>query len=224
MAKILLVEDDEALGNTLKERLAKEGYSVSHSGTKAQARAVWAAAKSGKAPFDLIVLDVGLPDGSGLDLARDLRLIDDVPILFLSAMNSAENRLEGFELGALDFVPKPFHLKELLMRVRQALDRRGVKEILRCGPCTLEPQAYALVFADGHRELLAQRDFQLLELLVRRAPQALTREEILRALWKGEAQTGRTVDNAIVRLRAVLRKAGAECIRSVRGVGYQYSP
>ncbi|RIL12488.1 MAG: DNA-binding response regulator [Proteobacteria bacterium] len=223
MSNLLLVEDDESLGATLTERLEKEGYSVSWAKTKQAA--VTALESPGAArPPDLVILDIGLPDGSGIDLARDLKHNLSLPIIFLSAMNSAEYRLEGFELGAEDYVPKPFHLKELLLRIARVMERSHKPD--RCAvfeDFKVDFESMQLIFSDGATEFLAQRDIQLLKHLIEVSPRVVGREEILSAVWQEhEPQSGRSVDNAIVRLRQALSRAKEQHIRSVRGVGYQW--
>jgi DNA-binding response OmpR family regulator len=231
VSKLLLLEDDESLGQTLTERLSLEHYQVHWAKTRAEAEL--ACGTRGMAepprprgivvPFDLLILDIGLPDGSGLDFARDLRFVSSVPIIFLSALSSPEYRLEGFEIGAEDYVPKPFHLKELLLRVRKVLDAHRVPQTVDANGFSLDVKGLSVVFPDGRREFPAPRDFQLLCMLVENAPKVISREEILAKLWAGEsAQTGRTVDNAIVRLRQLLRSIEGDPIRSVRGIGYQF--
>lgn len=214
--RLLLVEDDTSLGETLNERLTKEGYEVAWVQTEADA----AAAVDARA-FDLILLDVGLPDGSGFDLARKIRAGRTTPIVFMTAMNTAEHRLEGYEIGAEEFIPKPFHLRELLLRIRHVLDNHSTKREVRVGACTIDFDAQAVITAMGAREFLPARDFQLLKLLVESAPRVVSRDEILNQIW-GEDRfpNHRTVDNAVVRLRHVL--GGPDTIRSVRGVGYQW--
>ncbi len=215
--KILLVEDDASLGETLKERLAKEGYEVHWVQTQSEGETAVA-----NLTFDLILLDVGLPDGSGFDLARKIRAQSSMPIVFMTAMNTAEHRLEGYEIGAEEFIPKPFHLKELLLRIRHVLENHAASREVHIGGRTIDFEAQAIVSEEGQREFLPARDFQLLKLLVESAPRVVSRDEILNQLW-GEDRfpNHRTVDNAVVRLRHVL--GGNEPkIRSVRGVGYQW--
>jgi two-component system phosphate regulon response regulator PhoB len=215
--KLLLVEDDVLLGETLTERLAKEGYAV----TWVQSQAEGESAVAGGA-YDLVLLDVGLPDGSGFDLARKIRASKEMPIVFMTAMNTAEHRLEGYEIGAEEFIPKPFHLKELLLRVKHVLENHAASRAVRVGARTIDFQAQAIVSETGEREFLAARDFQLLKLLVESAPRVVSRDEILDKLFGEESfPNHRTVDNAVVRLRQALGGAN-ETIRSVRGVGYQW--
>src|SRR5689334_221910 len=113
MKHLLLVEDDSSLGATLQERLEKEGYSVDWATTQNEAISFL----KSRAP-DLVILDVGLPDGSGFDLAKKIKSESLVPFIFVTAMTNAEYRLEGYEIGAEEYIPKPFHLKELLIRVK----------------------------------------------------------------------------------------------------------
>lgn len=217
MTRILLVEDDRTLGTTLTERLRKEGYDTEWCATLAEAgrtfdRGIW----------DLAILDLGLPDGNGFDFARRIRAFGSTPIMFMTAASSAQNRLEGFELGAEEFIPKPFHLKELFIRIRHVLDKRSTRHVVPFGRKTIDLDAMAVVHDDGTREYPQPRDFKILRLLIEWSPRVVSRDEILDRIW-GEDRfpAERTVDNAIVRLRQSL---GDRAIRSVRGVGYQWSP
>jgi DNA-binding response OmpR family regulator len=126
MSRVLLVEDDQSLGRILTERLEKERLDVSWVQNIAGAEA---ALEQGG--WDLAILDVKLPDGSGFGLARRIKRTTLVPLMFMTAMNSAENRLEGFEIGADEYLPKPFHLKEFILRVRHVLATERVPEVLR---------------------------------------------------------------------------------------------
>lgn len=219
-AKLLLVEDDASLGATLQERLLREGYEVIWVTTIGES---WQMVQNTQ--LDLIILDVNLPDGSGFDLARRVREVSPVPFLFMTALNSAENRLEGFELGAEEFVPKPFHLKELILRLAHVLNHHRSLQRIKCGPWWIELASGQLVHESGSRKQLAPRDFRLLRLLIETAPEVVSRDHILDKIW-GEDQfpTPRTVDNAIVRLRSELGDSQGQIIRTVRGVGYQWVP
>ncbi len=225
MKRLLLVEDDESLGATLQERLAKEGYAAEWARDLASARA-----KAKHSTFDLVVLDVGLPDGTGLEFAQELRAASNVPFIFVTARNSAEDRLLGYEIGAEEYIPKPFHLKELLLRVRHVLDNhpiessspRGERKFIVFGR-TIDLDAMAVEAADGKREFLAARDHRLLEFLIQSSPKVVSRDEILNEVWGEEKfPSSRTVDNAIVRLRQALGDREGTVIRSVRSVGYQW--
>jgi DNA-binding response OmpR family regulator len=220
--RLLLVEDDASLGETLQERLAKEGYSVRWVDTQKDAEKSFEAES-----FDLVILDVGLPDGSGFDLARKLPKVKKgcvpTPFLFITAMNTAEHRLEGYELGAEEFIPKPFHLKELLIRVRHVLETHSSSHEVRINDCVIDLVARTVAKDGGENEFLQTRDFELLKLLIEAAPRVVSRDEILDAIWgEDKFPSQRTVDNAIVRLRQAIGDTDGGVIRSARGIGYQW--
>ena len=219
MARVLLVEDDGSLGRTLAERLEKEHLTVQWVQTIAGAHTHLASSA-----WDLAIVDVKLPDGSGFGLARQIRKSSTTPIMFMTALNSAENRLEGFEIGADEYLPKPFHLKEFIIRVRHVLARQRPTRVVRAGGATVDLEAMCVEQPDGAKTFLQVRDCRVLKLLVDAAPRAVDRSEILDRVW-GEDQfpTPRAVDNAIVRVRQALGDDRAELIRSVRGIGYQWA-
>src|SRR2546426_2187739 len=159
MKRLLLVEDDRSLGATLNERLLREKYQVAwvetkHSALKKLSEGLW----------DLVILDIGLPDGSGFELARHIKQNTSMPIMFMTALSTAEHRLEGFEIGAEEFIPKPFHLRELLLRVKHVLERHPAQREIRCKGRVIELNNRVIVQPDGQREFPAARDFELLEL------------------------------------------------------------
>jgi two-component system, OmpR family, phosphate regulon response regulator PhoB len=218
MKRLLLVEDDRSLGATLCERLQRENYEVSWAETKQRALK-----KLGEGLWDLVILDIGLPDGSGFELARHIKESSSLPIMFMTALSTAEHRLEGFEIGAEEFIPKPFHLQELLLRVKHVLENHPVHRQTTCNGRVIELENRVIVQPDGQREHPAARDFELLQLLITCSPRVVSRNQILDVLW-GEDKflNQRTVDNMIVRLRQMLGDANSTCIRSVRGIGYQW--
>jgi two-component system, OmpR family, phosphate regulon response regulator PhoB len=218
MKRLLLVEDDRSLGATLHERLLRETYDVAWVETKQRALK-----KLDEGLWDLVILDIGLPDGSGFELARHIKETTSVPIMFMTALSTAEHRLEGFEIGAEEFVPKPFHLRELLLRVKHVLDRYPVRHQISCNGRIIELDSRVIVQPDGRREHPAARDFDLLQLLITSSPAVTSRNQILDALW-GEDKflNQRTIDNMIVRLRQSLGDTNSTFIRSVRGIGYQW--
>ena len=134
MPRVLLVEDDASLGRTLTERLERERLEVVWARTVAEAQAQL----QGQS-WDLAILDVKLPDGSGFGLARELKRTSLTPVMFMTALNSAENRLEGFEIGADEYLPKPFHLKEFILRVRHVLATQRVPEVVQAQGRTDRP-------------------------------------------------------------------------------------
>ena len=218
MKRLLLVEDDRSLGATLHERLLREPYDVAWVETKQRALK-----KLDEGLWDLVILDIGLPDGSGFELARHIKQSTSVPIMFMTALSTAEHRLEGFEIGAEEFVPKPFHLRELLLRVKHVLDRYPVRHQISCNGRVIELESRVIVQPDGRREHPPARDFDLLQLLITSSPAVTSRNQILDVLW-GEDKflNQRTIDNMIVRLRQSLGDTNSTYIRSVRGIGYQW--
>jgi DNA-binding response OmpR family regulator len=220
MARVLLVEDDVSLGRTLTERLQKEDLDVGWAQTAAAAETALASGA-----WDLVILDVKLPDGSGFGLARQLKRTSLTPIMFMTALNSAENRLEGYEIGADEYLPKPFHLKEFMLRVRHVLATHRVPDIVHALGRVIDLRALSVVGPDGTRTFLQVRDGAVLKLLISAAPAVVDRSEILDRVWgRDQFPTPRAVDNAIVRLRQALQDDRGRLIRSVRGVGYQWAP
>ncbi|MBL7668925.1 MAG: response regulator transcription factor [Bdellovibrionaceae bacterium] len=226
MRKILLVEDDLSLGNTLKERLSKEFLVTWSQGQREALEAL-----NGN-KFDLLILDVGLPDGSGFQIAEQFgqmtgqmtgQMSRQTPIIFLTAQSDAESRLKGFELGAREYIPKPFHLKELLMRVQHVLQAFPVSDSLQLPECQVFFDEMKIKKNTGEIEYPALKDLRVLQLLVKKAPEAVSRDQILDEVWGPDKELNhRTVDNTIVRLKKILGDEKDQLIRSVRGVGYQW--
>lgn len=216
-ARLLLLEDDTSLGETILSRLEKEKYQVS-----------WAKDLSGARKliqdkdFDLLVLDVGLPDGSGFDIAEELQ--GRYPVIFLTALNSAENRLRGYELGANEYIPKPFHFKELLIRIEKTLGSEFNE-----GPTTFNFEDFKInldsMTVEQNDQLFypSARDFSVLTYLISSFPNVVSREELLEKYWGSDSfPTNRTVDNSILRIRQFLGEKAQDYIKSVRGIGYQW--
>lgn len=219
MRKILLVEDDVSLGETLTERL-KRDYDVVWAQSLAEAWSVFSQTKD----FDLAILDVGLPDGNGFELAKKLKQSAPILFVFLTAQADAESRLQGFELGAQEYIPKPFHLKELLIRVKHVLDAHAPTRELVLGTCTVNFTQMSVTKKTGQIEYPPVTDLKILQLLVEKSPRVLSRDEIMNEIWGVDKNPShRTIDNIIVRLRQLLGDDGEKHIRSVRGVGYQWS-
>ncbi len=219
MPRVLLVEDDLSLGRTLTERLERERLDVTWAQTIAAAEA---ALPTGR--WDLAIVDVKLPDGSGFGLARQIKRSSMTPLMFMTALNSAENRLEGFEIGADEYLPKPFHLKEFILRVRHVLATQVTTEVVRARGREIDLAALTVALADGTRTFLQVRDAHVLKLLLDSAPSVVDRSKILDHVWgRSQFPTPRAVDNSIVRLRQALADDEGDMIRSVRGVGYQWA-
>ncbi|MEQ1664908.1 MAG: response regulator transcription factor [Bdellovibrionales bacterium] len=225
MKKLLILEDDKSLGETLKERLTKEGYDVHWLMSVTEARR-----RINEENFDLIILDVGLPDGSGFDLAKDLNehskkfgeTFSAAPFIFVTARATPEDRLKGFELGADEYIQKPFHLKELLLRVEHVLKNQKPVRAFEVEGVQIDFSALQIISGDK-KEHMNLKESLVLKVLIEKSPQALSREEILKVVWgKNDHQTLRTVDNVIVRLRQILGERAGKYIKSIRGVGYQW--
>ncbi|MBX2994586.1 MAG: response regulator transcription factor [Bdellovibrionaceae bacterium] len=218
MNRLLLVEDDSSLGSSLLELLKAESFDVVWAQSLAEARTSLQTHKP-----DLVILDIGLPDGSGLDLAREIKDKSALPIIFMTAWNTAENRLEGYEIGAEEFIPKPFHFRELLLRLNHVLQNHQVTSQIKLPQGLLDLEKMCFQDDNGQMTFLANRDFQVLQLLIESSPKPVTRDEILDKVWGLESfPSHRTVDNSILRLRQALRDEQGHLIRSVRGLGYQW--
>jgi DNA-binding response OmpR family regulator len=221
MTQLLLVEDDQNLGASIVEGLSTSGMGVTWAHDIGAARRL-----SASTSFDLALLDILLPDGSGLEFGKELKSSSSTPVIFLSAVNTAEHRLAGYEIGGEDFIPKPFFLKELLLLIERALSRRAVspKTVSSgSGDITLHLDSYTVRLPDGSMRFPQTRDFKLLALLVEESPKVVSREVIVERLWStSKLQSFRPIDNGILRLRQLLGPQLAERIRTVRSVGYQW--
>ena len=218
MKRILLVEDDEGLGATLQERLSKEGYFVRWSKTVQSAEA-----EIQNDFFHLALLDVGLPDGSGFDLAKHIGKEKPWPVVFMTAQSDAENRLKGYELGAEEFIPKPFHLKELLMRVRHVLEKHTPVDIYEQDDLKINFIENSLVSKGQEKVVVPHNEMKLLQILIERSPQIVPREDLVEEIWGLDKDPSpRTIDNMVVRLRGYLGSNWSETLQSVRGQGYRW--
>lgn len=210
---VLLVEDDTFLREGLYTVLTEEGYAVSAADSLGQARE-WLARQA----FHLIVLDVGLPDGSGISLCRQLRARgNEVPILFLTAFDEEVQIVSGLDAGADDYVTKPFRLRELLSRVR-ALLRRTKQTCPEADGLVLHPDSCTAT-REGVDLLLTPTEYRILSVLLRNAGRTVTRTVLLENIWDeaGNYIDDNTLSVHISRLRD---KLGTRQIVTVRGVGY----
>lgn len=223
-SRILVLEDERNVGLTLVERLRKEGFDVAWATTVAEA-----SLEIQSRHFHLALLDVGVPDGSGFDVAAEIRKKQPgAAIIFLTAYGTPEDRIRGLQLGAEDYVVKPFHLKELLLRVRNGLKRAqylsgDIAESIQIGKSVVAFSKFEARVA-GEVHTLTHKECALLRLLFERKGNVVSRDEILNHVWsEDEFPTARTIDNFIMRLRKLveLDPENPQIIRSVRGVGYQ---
>ena len=225
-AQLLVVEDERNVGETLAERLRAAGFRVTLAPSAARARQAWQA----QAP-QLVLLDVGLPDGNGFELSRELRAaVPQAAIIFLTAHGNPEDRVRGLELGADDYLTKPFHFRELLLRIQNCLKRAQdlaavpgeMRGVVRIGRARVDFERFSAEVA-GTQHALTHKECAVLRLLASRVGKAVSRDEILDKAWSAEEfPTSRTVDNFIVRLRRLVEPDIDEpkVIRSIRGVGY----
>jgi DNA-binding response OmpR family regulator len=219
MSRILLVEDDPSLGRTLAERLARERFDVEWVQTVAGGRERLTAGG-----WDLAILDVKLPDGSGFGLARLIRKASVTPIMFMTALHTAEHRLEGFEIGADEYLPKPFHLKEFILRVRRLLAMRRPRRTVEIRGLTIDLDTRTVHRGVAPPRTLQVRDCHVLSLLIDSAPRVVDRIDILNRVWGDDRfPTPRAVDNAVVRLRQALGDDDGTLIVSARGIGYRWA-
>ena len=214
---ILLVEDDLSLGATLSDRLRKEFEVIWCRNFSESQKTILS-----DQHFDLAILDVGLPDGNGFDLAATIQekyKTQPKLFIFLTAQADAESRLKGFELGAQEFVPKPFHLKELLIRVYHVLETHQVQQTIHLEHCQIDLDAMTIKDISGKIEYPPLTDMKVLKFLIDRSPRTVSRDEIIDFVWgQDKMPSHRSIDNVIVRLRQLLKNE--DVIRSVRGVGY----
>ena len=215
------MEDEVAISEPLAESLEREGFAADVAGTLELARAAL-----GRERPDLILLDVMLPDGDGRDLAREIRRDSDVPIVMLTARAEEVDRVLGLELGADDYVVKPFSTRELAARIRAILrrgrtERRGPIEI---GDLRLEPGSRTLT-KDGHGVELAAREFDLLHMLMANAGEVVRREQIMDEVWDPHwFGSTKTLDVHISWLRKKIEDDPSDprYITTIRGVGFRF--
>lgn len=225
MSKILVVEDEESFRDALAFVLSKEGFEV-----KLVQDGQAALETYEKEGADLILLDLMLPGVSGLEVCKTIRAKSNVPIIMVTAKNEEVDKVIGLELGADDYVTKPFSSRELVARIRAVL-RRGTEAevtsdygILEVGPVRIDVDRHS-VSVRGTVVSLPLKEFDLLELLVRNSGRVLTRGQLIDRVW-GNNYVGdtKTLDVHIKRLRAKIEKDPAEPVHllTVRGLGYKF--
>lgn len=226
--KILLVEDEKNLLSVIKLNLEMEGYEVTAFENGAQA---WE--KFQGSQYSLIVLDVMLPGMDGFELCRNIRLVDKhTPVLFLTARGDAEDRIAGLKLGADDYLVKPFHLEELLLRAKTLIKRSAnhtetnLIEKYTFGNNSVNFLTYELITKDGEKKQVSKREMDLLRLLIEKKNEVVPRELILEKVWGYEsAPSSRTVDNYMVSFRKYFEEdpKNPRYFHSIRSVGYKFT-
>lgn len=221
MGHLLLVEDEIAIADTVVYALQADGHAVRHCLDGRQARAAVV-----ETAFDLAILDVGLPDISGFALCGELRRRAPLPVIFLTAQAAESERVLGFDLGADDYIAKPFSLRELVARVRVVL-RRGAPDMAmgeakRCGAFEHDAEGRRIRY-HGHALDLTRYEYGLLAALLARPGAVLSRMQLMERVWDDAPGSGdRTVDTHIKTLRGKLRTVSPEGdpLRTHRGIGY----
>lgn len=218
--KVLIVEDQERLARVVKQGLAERSYTVTAVGSCAAARDALC-----ESSYDVIILDLGLPDGDGLDLLLEWRKAGfNEPVLILSARNTVEDRIKGLDLGADDYLPKPFSIEELQSRIRALLRRQANKKetLLEHRGIQLDLIGHTVRFNDATIDL-ASREFALLEIFMQNSGRILPRSLICEKIWKAHYDIDTNLlDVYMSKLRAKFDTTpGQPLFKTVRGVGYQ---
>ena len=219
MNRILIVEDEDRITSFLEKGLKANGFVTA---VAASGREGLAQARTGG--FDLVILDLGLPDRDGMDLLKDFRESDSrTPVIILTARDGVADTVRGLESGADDYVPKPFRFEELLARVRLRLRDPRVPEptVIRVGDASLDLRTRRVTVGERSVELTA-REFALAETFFRHPGQVLSREQLLSHVWGYDYDPGSNVVDVYVGY--LRKKLGGDRIRTVRGMGYRLDP
>jgi two-component system, OmpR family, response regulator RegX3 len=224
--RILLIEDEASISEPLEQALGREGFEVVTAGTAADGRA-----RLGEARHDLVLLDVMLPDGDGRDLLREIRSTSRTPVVMLTARDAELERVLGLELGADDYVTKPFSAAELAARIRAVLrraDQAGSgadQAVLEAGDVRMDLERHDARRADEVLELTV-KEYEVLRMLLEHAGRVVTREQLIRDVWDTSwFGSTKTLD---VHVSALRRKLGDDptdprYIHTVRGVGFRFA-
>ena len=225
MQRICLVEDEKSIGEIVKLNLELEGYSVEWLVNGEDAKAVF----EENFEFDLIILDVMLPHINGIDLCRIIRLKSKIPVLFLSAKGTTTDRIQGLKVGGNDYLPKPFDLEELLLRVSVLIGDVLPSDIEQAtiGEYLVNFKTYDYTHSlNKDTKRLSKKEIALLQLFLEKEGEVISRNEILDRLWgKNQFPTTRTIDNYILNFRKIfeLDSKNPKLSHSIRGVGYKFT-
>ena len=228
MTRVLVVEDEESFSEALDYLLRKEGFEVTLAENGPDALAAFE-----RGGADLVLLDLMLPGLSGIEVCQKLRATSTVPVIMLTAKDSEIDKVVGLEIGADDYMTKPFSSRELIARIRAVLRRQGdrggeplVTGVVEAGPVRMDVERH-VVAVDGQQVALPLKEFELLELLLRNAGRVLTRGQLIDRVW-GADYVGdtKTLDVHVKRLRAKVEPEPARPrhLVTVRGVGYKFEP
>lgn len=216
MNTILLVEDSESIVMGLKYSLEQEGFRVTSAKTIAEAELA--------SNYDLILLDITLPDGNGFDFFKEVKKKEDIPVIFLTARDEEIDIVKGLDLGAEDYIVKPFRVKELISRIKVALRRYNkiTSSIIECNGITLDTENMEAK-KDGQRIELTSLEFKILLMLFTNKNKLVTREMILNKIWDlaGNFVNDNTLTVYIKRIREKIGDNDGKIIKTIRGVGYK---
>jgi two-component system alkaline phosphatase synthesis response regulator PhoP len=225
MLKICVVEDENGLAEMIRLNLELEGYNVTLIGHGSQALTVFESDFN----FDLFILDVMLPGVNGIDLCRKIRTRSNTPVLFLSAKGTTADRITGLKAGGNDYLPKPFDLEELLLRVSILVDssKKERDEIVMVGNCEVNFKTYAVKDLGTNESInLSKKEVSLIRLFCEKEGEVISRAEILDKVWgKDQFPTTRTIDNYILNFRKIFEgePKNPRHFHSIRGVGYKFT-
>lgn len=215
MKKILIVDDEEQIRNILRMYLVREGYEISEAEDGEKGLKLFY-----EKPFDLVILDVMLPKKDGWSILREIKKYTETPVIMLTARDDSEDEVFGFEMGADDYITKPFNNKVLLARVKSLLRKsnNSVESIIEIGDLVINDTSHSVIDSKGEIEL-APKEYDLLVYLVKNNKIALSREKLLNEVWGYDfLGDDRTIDTHIKNLRKKIRKGA---IKTIRGIGYK---
>lgn len=226
---VLLVEDEESLREALKLNLTLEGYTVN-----AVNNGILALKAFKEEYFDCVVLDIMMPEMDGISVCESIRLSNDkIPILFLSAKASGEDRVNGLKKGGDDYMTKPFNLEELLLRIDKLIDKNkridtqhNLPDVFAFGTCSIDFHGLECIDINGAKHSLTKREAQFLKLLIEHKNEVVSREHILKMVWGYNVfPSTRTIDNFIMTYRKYFEKdpRNPKYFHSVRGLGYKFT-
>lgn len=215
MKKILIVDDEEQIRNILRMYLVREGYEISEAEDGEKGLKLFY-----EKPFDLVILDVMLPKKDGWSILREIKKYTETPVIMLTARDDSEDEVFGFEMGADDYITKPFNNKVLLARVKSLLRKsnNSVESRIEIGDLVINDTSHSVTDSKGEIEL-APKEYDLLVYLVKNNKIALSREKLLNEVWGYDfLGDDRTIDTHIKNLR---KKIGKGAIKTIRGIGYK---
>jgi len=216
--RILLVEDNDSIVMGLQYLLEQEGYQIQIAGNITDARFML-----DRDVPDIILLDVVLPDGDGFAFCSNIRKHYDIPVIFLTSKEEEADVVKGFELGAEDYIIKPFRNRELISRIKNVLRRNGKgSKFLQCGDISLNLES-GKVFRDGEEIVLTRLEYRILSVMLSRPGKLFTREEILAEVWdmSGNFVNDNTLSVTMKRIREKIGDKDGRLIKTVRGMGYR---